>query len=118
MQAVLTVLDGMSAEFLSSNTGPDLVIVEDDAEFFRNVHDRTLNALNSRYMLPVDRDEVKVIISSSIAPLIFTIKNSSKRSELHHRLLQFVFGGLNYVGPVKEALQFGQHRRSESKYSP
>ncbi|KAF8077893.1 S-adenosyl-L-methionine-dependent methyltransferase [Lyophyllum atratum] len=65
---------------------------DDDSEFFRTVHDRSLNTLNSRYMLPVDRDEVK-------------------RSELHHRLLQFVFDGRNYLGPVKEALQFGQQRR-------
>ncbi|KAF9464756.1 S-adenosyl-L-methionine-dependent methyltransferase [Collybia nuda] len=65
---------------------------EDDADFFQNVDGRILNTLNPRYMLPVDRDEVK-------------------RSELHHRLLQFVFGGKNYIGPVKEALQFGEHRR-------
>ncbi|GLB34900.1 putative methyltransferase [Lyophyllum shimeji] len=65
---------------------------DDDSEFFRTVHTRSLNTLNSRYMLPVDRDEVK-------------------RSELHHRLLQFVFGGKNYIGPVKQALQFGQQRR-------
>jgi hypothetical protein len=29
-------------------------------------------------------------------------------------MLQFVFSGRNYVGPVKEALQFGQQRRSKS----
>jgi len=65
---------------------------DDNSEFFRTVHTRSLNTLNLRYMLPVDRDEVK-------------------RSELHHRLLQFVFGGRNYIGPVKAALQFGQQRR-------
>ncbi|RDB21118.1 Secondary metabolism regulator LAE1 [Hypsizygus marmoreus] len=72
---------------------PDISYIgDDDSEFFRTVHGRSLNALNSRYMLPVDQDEVK-------------------RSELHHRLLQFVFNGRNYIGPVKEALQFGQRRR-------
>lgn len=25
--------------------------------------------------------------------------------------MQFVFSGKNYIGPVKEATQFGQHRR-------
>jgi hypothetical protein len=41
---------------------PDIsyILGEDDTDFFRNVHGRTLNTLNPRYMLPVDRDEVKV----------------------------------------------------------
>ncbi|KAJ3732232.1 S-adenosyl-L-methionine-dependent methyltransferase [Lentinula guzmanii] len=67
-------------------------IGEDDSEYFRRLFDRTFNNLNPRYLLPADEDEVK-------------------RSELHHRMMQFVFQGNNYVGPVKEALQFGQHRR-------
>ncbi|KAF9535292.1 S-adenosyl-L-methionine-dependent methyltransferase [Crepidotus variabilis] len=61
-------------------------------EYFRFLHSRTLNTLNTNYLLPVDHDEVK-------------------RSEYHHRLVQFLFSGRNWVGPVKEALQFGQHRR-------
>ncbi|PFH54301.1 hypothetical protein AMATHDRAFT_135556 [Amanita thiersii Skay4041] len=65
---------------------------EDDSEFFRAIHGRSLNALNSVYMLPVDQDEIK-------------------RSEFHHRMLQFVFHGKNYIGPVKRALQFGERRR-------
>ncbi|KAF8892535.1 S-adenosyl-L-methionine-dependent methyltransferase [Infundibulicybe gibba] len=65
---------------------------DDDSDYFRHVHGRALNTLNFTYMLPADRDEVK-------------------RSELHHRMLQFVFGGRNYIGPVKEALQFGEQRR-------
>ncbi|KAK0228607.1 S-adenosyl-L-methionine-dependent methyltransferase [Armillaria fumosa] len=56
------------------------------------MHGRSLNTLNTSYLLPSDRDEVK-------------------RSEYHHRMLKFVFGGQNYVGPVKEVLQFGQQRR-------
>ncbi|EAU88498.2 hypothetical protein CC1G_04204 [Coprinopsis cinerea okayama7 len=51
-----------------------------------------MSSVSSTYPLPVDDDEVK-------------------RSELHHRMMQFVFSGKNYVGPVKEALQFGQKRR-------
>lgn len=43
-------------------------------------------------MLPVDHDEVK-------------------RSELHHRMMQFVFNGKNYVGPVSEVLHGGHQRR-------
>ncbi|KAF9013873.1 S-adenosyl-L-methionine-dependent methyltransferase [Cyathus striatus] len=65
---------------------------EDDTQYFRTIHGRSLNTLNTSYLLPVDADEVK-------------------RSELHHRMIQFVFNGRNYVGPVKEALQFGQQRR-------
>ncbi|KIM49057.1 hypothetical protein M413DRAFT_406168 [Hebeloma cylindrosporum] len=61
-------------------------------DFFRTVHSRTLNTLNKSYLLPVDHDEVQ-------------------RSNIHHRLVQFVFAGRNYVGPVKEVLQFGQQRR-------
>ncbi|TFK42529.1 S-adenosyl-L-methionine-dependent methyltransferase [Crucibulum laeve] len=65
---------------------------EDDSEFFRTAHGRALNTLNTSYLLPVDQDEVK-------------------RSDFHHRMIQFVFEGKNYVGPVKQALQFGQQRR-------
>ncbi|THU88391.1 S-adenosyl-L-methionine-dependent methyltransferase [Dendrothele bispora CBS 962.96] len=65
---------------------------EDDSEFFRSLHGRRFNNLNHTYCLPADQDEVK-------------------RSELHQRMMQFVFSGRNYIGPVKEALQFGQHRR-------
>ncbi|KAF5380899.1 hypothetical protein D9615_004003 [Tricholomella constricta] len=79
----------MSTDLLAADVS---YLGDDDSEFFRTVHGRSLNTLNSRYMLPADRDEVK-------------------RSELHHRLLQFVFEGRNYIGPVKEALQFGQQRR-------
>ncbi|KJA27349.1 hypothetical protein HYPSUDRAFT_198131 [Hypholoma sublateritium FD-334 SS-4] len=64
----------------------------DPTEFFYTLHSRRFSTLNRTYLLPVDHDEVK-------------------RSDIHHRLLQFVFKGRNYVGPVKEALQFGQHRR-------
>jgi len=65
---------------------------EDDSDYFRFVHGRSLNALNTTYMLPVDEEEIK-------------------RSELHHRMLQFVFHGKNYVGPVKRTLQFGERRK-------
>ena len=66
---------------------------EQAQEFLRQSHGRTMAALSDVYPLPVDSDEIK-------------------RSEFHHRLLQFVFSGRNYIGPVKEALQFGQKRRS------
>lgn len=69
-----------------------LVLQHDRNLYFRSLHSRTLNTLNKSYLLPVDQDEIK-------------------RSDIHHRLLQFVFSSRNYIGPVKEALQFGQHRR-------
>ncbi|KIK57748.1 hypothetical protein GYMLUDRAFT_75357 [Collybiopsis luxurians FD-317 M1] len=65
---------------------------DDDSPYFRTLSGRKFNTLNPTYLLPADEDEVK-------------------RSELHHRMMQFVFQGKNYVGPVKEALQFGVHRR-------
>ncbi|PPQ98134.1 hypothetical protein CVT26_003178, partial [Gymnopilus dilepis] len=65
---------------------------DDHDQFFRSLHGRTLNNLNLHYLLPADHDEVQ-------------------RSDIHHRLLQFVFSGRNYVGPVKQALQFGEQRR-------
>ncbi|KAK2466867.1 hypothetical protein APHAL10511_001125 [Amanita phalloides] len=74
---------------MSSDSSP---LGDDDSDYFRIVHERSLNTLNTTYMLPVDEDEVK-------------------RSELHHRMLQFVFQGKNYVGPVKQTLQFGERRR-------
>ncbi|KAF8746146.1 hypothetical protein AX14_000191 [Amanita brunnescens Koide BX004] len=78
---------------LQASSPPDVQdLGEDDSDYFRFVHGRSLNALNTTYMLPVDEDEIK-------------------RSELHHRMLQFVFQGKNYVGPVKRTLQFGERRR-------
>ncbi|KZP09273.1 S-adenosyl-L-methionine-dependent methyltransferase [Athelia psychrophila] len=41
--------------------------------------------MNKRYMLPADADEVK-------------------RSELNHRMIQFLLAGANYVGPVKNII--------------
>lgn len=35
-------------------------IGDDDSEYFRQVDNRTLNTLNSIYMLPTDEEEVKV----------------------------------------------------------
>ncbi|EGO18631.1 hypothetical protein SERLADRAFT_403980, partial [Serpula lacrymans var. lacrymans S7.9] len=58
---------------------------EDDSRFFCHLHGRKFNVLNTRYMLPSDEEEVR-------------------RSELHHRMLQFLFNGNNYVGPVKDVL--------------
>lgn len=41
---------------------PDEIIWvgEDDSSFFRIIHGRKLNALNKRYMLPADADEIRV----------------------------------------------------------
>ncbi|KIK96226.1 hypothetical protein PAXRUDRAFT_826169 [Paxillus rubicundulus Ve08.2h10] len=65
----------------------------DDSQFFKEIHGRKFNALSQRYMLPADEEEVR-------------------RSELQHKMLQFLFGGKNYVGPVKERLapREGQER--------
>jgi len=43
---------------------------DDDKEFFRNVHGRLLNTLNPRYLLPVDRDEIKVFSFNDIDTLV------------------------------------------------
>lgn len=88
------------------------VVGDDDSEYFRNLHGRTLNTLNTNYLIPVDDDQVKASFSSSFIFLLALILSAQQRSELHHRMLQFVFDGRNYVGPVKEVLQFGQPRKS------
>ncbi|KAG6328551.1 hypothetical protein ID866_10538, partial [Astraeus odoratus] len=66
---------------------------ENDSQYFYLHHGRRFNVLNNIYPLPTDEDEVK-------------------RSELHHKMLQFLFDGKNYVGPVKEILtpKEGQER--------
>ena len=85
-----------------------LVLQHDSNLYFRSLHSRTLNTLNKSYLLPVDQDEIKVNHKYFTFRLTLT---HVQRSDIHHRLLQFVFSGRNYIGPVKEALQFGQHRR-------
>lgn len=67
---------------------------ENDSQYFYQLHGRRFNVLNQRYPLPTDEDEVR-------------------RAELHHRMLQFLFGGKNYVGPVSDVLapKEGQERR-------
>ena len=44
-----------------------------------------------------------------------TVDARAQRSELHHRLLQFLFSGKNYVGPVEDILtnntNHDNHRR-------
>lgn len=79
----------MSQDSLPSDVS---YVGDNDSNYFRTVYGRSLNILNPIYSLPVDQDEIK-------------------RFELHHRMLQFVFHGKNYVGPVRRALQFGQRRR-------
>ncbi|KAK1228422.1 hypothetical protein PQX77_008560 [Marasmius sp. AFHP31] len=84
---------------------------DDDSEFFQTLHGRTVNNMpNSAYRLPADEEEVKVESRRNRVQRP-THDVVSQRFELHHRMMQFVFEGKNYVGPVQEVLQFGQHRR-------
>jgi hypothetical protein len=85
---------------------------EDDSQFFKEIHGRKFNALSQRYMLPADEEEVRVSTPMSFRnpsdPTFLLIQ----RSELQHKMIQFLFGGKNYVGPVKERLtpREGQER--------
>ncbi|KAJ1309761.1 hypothetical protein OPQ81_006527 [Rhizoctonia solani] len=54
-------------------------------DFFRQLHDRQLNCMNTTYMLPADEQEMK-------------------RMDIEHRMMKFIMGGKNYVGPVVDAL--------------
>jgi hypothetical protein len=60
---------------------PDYTVLgDDDTEFFRTVHGRTLNTLNPRYMLPVDVDEIKVrtfllFLVHSLMPITYSVLN-------------------------------------------
>lgn len=100
---------------MSSSTSEVSYVGDDDSDYFRRVYDRSLNAMNPVYMLPADREEIKAsAIACSIHLLCNSIAHFIQRSELHHRMMQFVFGGKNYIGPVKEVMQFGQHRRGKA----
>ena len=81
---------------------------EDDSQFFTELHGRRFNALSQRYMLPADDEETRV----SPSPLPPGPSHASQRSELQHKMLQFLFGGKNYVGPVQQVLvpQEGRER--------
>jgi hypothetical protein len=46
------------------NPPPYAYVGEDDSGYFRTVHGKKLNALNSVYLLPVDEDAVKVLTKS------------------------------------------------------
>ncbi|KAF8758522.1 Methyltransferase domain [Rhizoctonia solani] len=54
-------------------------------DFFRQLHERQLNCMNTTYMLPADEQEMK-------------------RMDIEHRMMKFIMAGKNYVGPVAEAL--------------
>lgn len=43
-----------------SNPSTYAYVGEDDSGYFRTLHGKKLNALNSVYLLPVDEDAVKV----------------------------------------------------------
>ncbi|KAJ7109433.1 S-adenosyl-L-methionine-dependent methyltransferase [Mycena epipterygia] len=77
---------------MSSENNDDHYLPINGIEFYYEMHGRKFNAMNRTYLLPVDADEIK-------------------RSSLLHRLIQFVFNGRIYVGPVKETLQFGEYRK-------
>lgn len=79
---------------------------EDDSEYFTEIHGRKINSMNLRYMLPSDADEIRVSTRSliDISQRSYLSAQLFQRSELHHRMLQFLFGGRNYVGPVKDLL--------------
>ncbi|KAF7965826.1 hypothetical protein HWV62_41266 [Athelia sp. TMB] len=65
---------------------------EDDSKYFAEILGRKINTMNQRYMLPADADEIK-------------------RSALHHRVVNWIFAGKNYIGPVKEVLSLNRGRR-------
>ncbi|KAI6045759.1 S-adenosyl-L-methionine-dependent methyltransferase [Pisolithus marmoratus] len=58
---------------------------EDDSQYFCQLYGRRFNVLSQTYPLPADEEEVR-------------------RSELYHKILQFLFDGKSYVGPMKEVL--------------
>jgi len=66
---------------------PELVDLtpHDHDRFFRVVSGRQCNNLNPWYVMPADEDELR-------------------RFELFHRMIRFVFGNKNYVGPVEKVL--------------
>lgn len=80
---------------------------DDYARFFRIVSGRQCNKLNGRYLLPADDEELKVgveICVSSLPEMTLIGLLLAQRFELFHRMIRFVLGNKNYVGPVKEIL--------------
>ncbi|KAH0827166.1 hypothetical protein J3R83DRAFT_4857 [Lanmaoa asiatica] len=82
---------------------------EDDSQFFTEIHGRRFNVISQRYMLPADEEEIRVS-PPPLPPSSFL--TPSQRSELQHRMLQFLFGGKNYPGPMRDVLtpKDGQER--------
>ncbi|KII93850.1 hypothetical protein PLICRDRAFT_101781 [Plicaturopsis crispa FD-325 SS-3] len=58
----------------------------DDSSFFRIVNGMSLNNTNTRYMIPADEDAIR-------------------RSYLLNVMVQFMFNGQRYLGPVAEVLR-------------
>lgn len=66
---------------MSEGSSPPYAYVgEDDSGYFRTVHGRKLNALNSVYLLPVDEDAVKVPTKSLRNLLYWLLAHSRQPS--------------------------------------
>jgi len=91
----------------------------DHDHFFRVIGGRRCNTLNPRYVMPADEDELRVrsrglcslalderrlIIDDQIWLGTGTLFSPAQRFDLFHRMIRFVFGNKNYVGPVEKVL--------------
>jgi hypothetical protein len=97
---------------------PQLVDItpHDHERFFRIVSGRRCNNLNHRYMMPADKDELRVRVRPAGFGRMTTLLDLSsirprgtcvpiyQRFELFHRMIRFVFGNKIYVGPVEKVL--------------
>lgn len=70
----------------------DILTPEQRQEFFKMAHGREVSSIAKQYPLPLDKEEFK-------------------RMDIEHRLLRFVYGGGNYVGPVNDVLAPTHHRQ-------
>jgi len=61
-------------------------------QFFTMAHGRKVSAVSDHYTLPVDEEEIN-------------------RMSIEHRMLRFVYGGKNYVGPVNDVLAPSRRRQ-------
>ncbi|KAF7335605.1 S-adenosyl-L-methionine-dependent methyltransferase [Mycena venus] len=88
----------------------DCYLPIDGIEFFRQLNGRQFNTMNHTYLLPSDDEEIKVRILDGWH---YAGIHPPQRYDLLHRVIQFIFLGRIYVGPVKSVLQFGPYRKGE-----
>ncbi|KAF8522258.1 S-adenosyl-L-methionine-dependent methyltransferase [Hysterangium stoloniferum] len=70
----------------------DIITPERRKQFFKMAHGRKVSSIAKHYPLPVDEEEIN-------------------RMNEEHRMLRYILHGPNYIGPVKEVLEYSDERQ-------